>query len=90
MKKVIFILAIGTLLTSCGGGCDTSTVEGAADCWCSLIDEMVVAEADGDATAQADIEGRRDKAKDEIETHLDAGDYTENALEEILKDRNCR
>jgi hypothetical protein len=89
MKKIMLVCAIGAILSSCGAECDTSTAEGAANCWCDLMDEAAVAAGSGDAVSIADVEERMEKAENEIEGHLEAGDYTENELEALLEEKNC-
>ena len=89
MKKIILVLGVAAMITSCGGGCDTSSAEGAADCWCGYMDEMVVAIGDKDADALKDIEERMEKSKEEIDGHIEAGDYSEDELEAKLGERNC-
>ena len=90
MKKLIIALPLLTFFFfSCGGGCDTSTPEAAADCYCELIAEKEEADAAGDEEAMKDIDARGEAWEDEIEEHIDAGDYTEIELSMAMIGAGC-
>jgi len=90
MKKLFLTLPLAVFLMSCGGGCDNSTADGAADCYCDLMSEMKEADEAHDDEAMSEIDERGEKWEDEIESHMEAGDYTENDLESAMRDKNCR
>ena len=83
MKKLFLTLSAAALLFSCGNSnsCDTSTAIGAADCGCSYADEYYAAEEAGDDLKQEEMDEKLDKWSEEVEAHMDAGDYTENEVE---------
>lgn len=88
MKTLLIAITAVTFLSSCGsGGCDTSTAQGASNCLCELMDEMVVVVDDVDQMKK--LKDKGDKYEVEIEKAIDEGKYTENELEAILQDRNC-
>lgn len=87
MKKLfITIPALALFLASCGGKCDVSTAEGAAECYCSLTEEYIAAKDAEDEDKLKEIDEKMDKMQDEAEKHIEAGDYSENDVEKLLKD----
>ena len=91
MKNVFFgsLVAIA-MLTSCEEHvCDTSTVEGAADCACYLYDQQTLDLTKDDKSLSDDVKAGMQKWEEEVEKHIEAGDYTENELEALLEDRGC-
>lgn len=90
MKKYFFILSIGLMsLSSCEEACDTSTVEGAADCACYLYDQQTLDLTKDDKSLSDDIKSGLKQWEAEVEKHIEAGDYTEKELKTVLKERNC-
>lgn len=91
MKKTFFTLAILSLIfTSCEEfECDTTTAEGAADCACYLHDQQALDVTKEDKSLSDDTKAGMQQWKDEVEKHLEAGDYTENELEAQLEEKGC-
>jgi hypothetical protein len=91
MKKLLLGLTVlGALLTSCEEYvCDTSTVEGAADCGCYLYDQQTLDLTKEDKSLSDDTKAGMSKWEEEVEKHIEAGDYTENELEALLEEKGC-
>lgn len=91
MKNLISLGAFALIfLNSCEENvCDTSTLEGAADCACYLYDQETLNVTKEDKSLADDIKAGYSKWEEEVEKHIEAGDYTENELEELLKERGC-
>ncbi len=91
MKKLLIGIPLFCfMLTSCGSGaeCDTSTAEGTADCYCKFMEEYKTAMDAEDEEALKEIDEKMDKFEKEAEEHMDAGDYTEDEVEELIG-KNC-
>ena len=87
MKKLFFAIPVFLFfLASCGGGCNTSTVEGANDCMCNYMIEYTDALKDGDFEKMSEVEAKVEALKEEVDAHVEAGDYTEEELEEAAKE----
>ena len=56
MKKLFIIGTLFFAVTSCGGGCDTSTAEGAAQCGCEYTTEFMNALSANDEAKMKEIE----------------------------------
>tara|TARA_B110000285_G_C14550372_1_gene348959 strand:+ start:141 stop:413 length:273 start_codon:yes stop_codon:yes gene_type:complete len=88
MKKLLIAAIISiSVLSSCTAECDTSSAEGASTCLCELMDQMLLASDDSDKLKE--LQEKQSTYKEEIKQAYDDGKYTENELEDILKDRNC-
>lgn len=88
MKRIFLLASIAMVITSCGG-CDSSTAEGAVDCICDKTDEVDAAIATGDLARMAEISEEMDELKEEIDAHIEAGDYTENEIEKEIAESGC-
>ena len=90
MKKILLIVVIATtsLFTSCMGGCDTSTAEGAANCLCELTDQSVILDQT-DEVAAKELSDKIIKTNKEIEKAIDAGNYTAEELKTLASERGC-
>ena len=89
MKKLFIIGTLFFAVASCGGSCDTSTPEAAADCACGYGDEYKKASESNDEAAMKDLDTKMSAWEDEVEKHMEAGDYTENDVEAALAAKNC-
>ena len=83
MKRILFVLPLALYLASCGG-CNTSSAEGAADCACDYTKDMVKAMKDGDLDQLEAITKKMESLKEEVDGHVEAGDYSENDLESAM------
>jgi hypothetical protein len=90
MKKILLILPLATFLFSCGGGCDTSSADGAADCACNSAQDYYEAFEAKDEDKMKDIDGQMQSWENEVEGHIDKGDYSENDVEAALRKRDCK
>jgi hypothetical protein len=91
MKKILYIIPFFTLaFASCGGGCNNSTAEGAADCFCGLIEEQKQAEEDKDEDALSAIDDRGEAWEDEVDVHIENGDYTATEFGAAMLEAGCR
>jgi len=89
MKKLLIVAIVATaFLSSCSGGCDTSTAEGAANCLCELTDESVILDQTDDEAAQK-LSDKIVKTNKEIKEAIDAGNYTKEQLAAIAGERGC-
>ena len=89
MKKVSIILAISLpFLVSCTGKCDTSTVSGAAVCFCNLTDESVTVNKNNKEEMKAYSE-KFQKVNAEIQNAIENGNYTIEEYKAELKNRGC-
>ena len=86
MKKLIYALPLFVFLFASCGGCDTSTAKGAGNCYCDLSDQMYDAELEGDEEWADEIDVKGEKWEDEVEAHIEAGDYSE---EEVEAEMDC-
>lgn len=91
MKYLIILVAAPLIMSSCST-CDTSTAEGAGDCYCDLYEEHLDIEArQGDQDqAREELDERGEKWEDEVEAHIEAGDYTKDAVEQAMEDAGCK
>ena len=89
MRYLIFSASLVYLLASCGASCDTSTPEGAADCACGYGDEYKAAFDSKDEAKMKEIDTKMQTWENEVEKHMEAGDYTENEVEAALMSKNC-
>lgn len=86
----MIVLLAGLTFTSCEEqACDTTTVEGAADCACYLYDQQTLDLTKDDKSLSDDVKAGMDKWEEEVEKHIEAGDYTENELEALLEEKGC-
>jgi hypothetical protein len=76
------------VLSSCGGNCDTSTVQGASNCLCNLIEENVNIDPGDEEKTNAMIE-KRNKIKKEIEQAIEDGKYSAEKLADMAGSRGC-
>ena len=89
MKKLLMVAVVATtLLSSCSGGCDTSTAEGAANCLCELTDESVILDQTDDAKAK-ELSDKIIKINKEIKEAIEADKYTKDELAGIAGERGC-
>lgn len=91
MKKIFITIAVitaTTLFSSCGGGCDTSSVQGASDCLCNLMDESVIIDPADEDKTKAIIE-KSIKINKEIEQAIADGKYSAEELAEMAGSRGC-
>lgn len=86
MKRILFILPFA-LICSCSQDCDNSTAEGAVDCFCDLTAEMEAAEAEGDEERSKEIDERGNAWQEEVDKHIEAGDYTKDDMEKVISER---
>jgi hypothetical protein len=86
MKKLLFTIpAFCLLLNSCSGAsCDPSTAEGAAKCYCELQAEYDAAKEAKDDAKKDELKKKKREFEEAAEKHMEAGDYTENEVEEII------
>lgn len=89
MKRLFFAVPLFYAMASCGGACDNSTAEGAADCGCGYADEYKAAFDAKDEAKMKEIDTKMSAWEDEVEKHMEAGDYTENDVEAALEKKNC-
>lgn len=89
MRYLIFSASLFYLVTSCGGGCDNSTPDGAADCACGFSEEYKAAYDAKDEAKMKEIDTKMQTWEEEVEKHMAAGDYTENDVEAALMKKNC-
>ena len=89
MKKLVLATIISTaLFTSCTGGCNTSTVEGASQCLCDLIDESVLIDVNDEAKMNEVLE-KSEKINKEIRQAIADGKYTTEELATLAGERGC-
>lgn len=91
MKRLFITITVITataLLSSCGGGCDTSSVQGASDCLCNLMDESVIIDPSDDEKTNAIIEKSK-KINKEIEQAIEDGKYSSEELADMAGSRGC-
>lgn len=89
MKKLLVAATVATLLlSSCSGGCDTSTAEGAANCLCELTDESMIVDQADEAKAK-EFSDKIIKVNTEIKDAIEAGNYTKEELAGIAGERGC-
>jgi len=91
MKRLfitITIISITMVLSSCGGGCNTSSVQGASDCLCNLMDEAVVIDPSDEEKTNAIIE-KGVKINKEIEQAIEEGKYSAEELADMAGSRGC-
>lgn len=91
MKNILISCSLFALiLTSCEEQvCDTSTVEGAADCACYLSTQQTLDLTNEDKSLSDDVKAGMQKWEEEVEKHIEAGDYTENELEALMEEKGC-
>lgn len=91
MKKTLIGLAIIAIsLTSCEEfECDTSTAEGAADCACYYHDQQSLDVRKDDKSLADDVKAGLEKWKEEVDKHIENGDYTQVELEKLLDEKGC-
>lgn len=90
MRSLISVLLVGMLLSSCEEhACDTSTLEGAADCACYLYDQQTLDLTKEDKSLSDDVKSGMKQWESEVEEHIKSGHYTEAELKSLLEERGC-
>lgn len=89
MKKLLIVLpvAIALTLSSCGGGCDASTADGAATCMCDMMAEYEKVKDDKDKAKELDE--KFDKFEEEVEKNIEDGKYSEDDVKKALEEKKC-
>jgi xylose isomerase len=90
MKKLLIavpVLAAALMFNSCGGGCDASTAEGAAQCMCDMMKEYESVKDDKDKAKELDE--KFDKFEEEVEKNIKDGKYSEDDVEKAIRDKKC-
>lgn len=84
---LLFAFAFGGVLQSCGGGCDTSTPDGAAACICDFTAETEGMEPDDEGAEE--LTERIFKTMGEIKKEIDKGSYTDEEFTKALEAADC-